>query len=323
MEASTAFIDIIKAVIGVFGVLGNGLVCVVIAKVPAMRTLTNAIIFNQAALDFLASLLIILRTFKGEPNEDSSLLLKTIRCFLWDPPLLVFILFVGSTFNLVLLTLERYIAIMYPFKYMVYFGKTQVALMMVAVWVIAIGSEGRFVILHDMIDGHCAFTNISSAAFIAHGTVTLIIEYLIPLIIMSFCYIHIAGHLKKTAASVIPGPSTSQNENSMSGSLIRARRNTLKTLFIVFVTYVICWTPNQIFFFLYHLGLPLNLDGLFNISTEILVQLNCCSNPVIYAFKYKQFKKGVRVLLKPCCPRLAVRSDENTVSSIATKSTMP
>ncbi len=97
-------------------------------------------------LDFLASLLTILRSFKGAvPDEEAAAVLKTISCHVWDPPLLVFICFIGSTFNLVLLTLERYIAIMYPFKYVVYFCKRQVALMVVAVWVIATVFEAAYV----------------------------------------------------------------------------------------------------------------------------------------------------------------------------------
>ncbi|XP_033637341.1 neuromedin-U receptor 2-like [Asterias rubens] len=311
------FLDISKTLFGALGILGNGLVCVVIAKVPAMRTQTNAIIFNQAIIDFISCVLVIMKSYLGTPGSDNEFLF-TIHCHLLFSGAFIWIFFVASTLNLVLLTLERYVAIMYPFKYVVYFGKRQVAVMLVAVWMIATGFELRLVSHVQVINGDCGYPNKTRTVFITDGTITFLFEYLIPLIIMTSCYVHIAGHLKKTASNVHPGQPNNQDVNSMSGSLIRARRNTLKTLFIVFVTYIICWTPNQTIYLIYHFGMPLDFQGVLYVSTEFLVQLNTCVNPVIYAFKYKQFQKGVRSLLKPCCPRLAVRSGENTVSSIAT-----
>ena len=56
MDAA-AYLHVLKIITGTLGFLGNGIVCVVIAKVPAMRT--HAIIFNQAVIDFLASVFMI------------------------------------------------------------------------------------------------------------------------------------------------------------------------------------------------------------------------------------------------------------------------
>ncbi|XP_071798676.1 histamine H2 receptor-like [Asterias amurensis] len=313
------FLTILKTIIGTIGILGNGLVCVVIAKVPAMRTLTNAIIFNQAVIDFLASLfLVLLGNIKPQlPQNDS--FGAVLHCAVWDSSILVWMFFTASTFNLVLLTLERYVAIMYPFQYVTYFGRKQVTIMLFGVWVLATGYKARIIGYKRVVNGECERITLSDDVYVVDGIFTFLIEYFIPLVIMTFCYVRIAMYLKRKATTVQPGlEPNNQDVNSMSGSLIRARRNTLKTLFIVFVTYTICWTPNQLAFFMYNFGLYLDLQGDFYFISVVLIQLNSCINPIIYSFKYKKFQRGVRVLFRPCLPRrlLARTTVEDSISVV-------
>ncbi|XP_038046004.1 allatostatin-A receptor-like [Patiria miniata] len=311
--------SILRTVIGSIDILGNSVVCIVIAKVPAMRTLTNAFIFNQALIDLLGSLFMVLHNNIRAPKVlHPNAVIATIQCYIWQSNVILWVLYVASTLNLVALTSERYLAIVYPFKYVTYFGRKQATGMLVAVWVLAIGYKGTNAFYYRMEDRACVFASLSTAANVAWGTIAFLVEYLIPLIFMTFCYVHIILQLKKASTTVHAEPSTSQeSDNSMSGSLLRARRNTLKTLFIVFVTYTICWSPNQIAFLVYNLGFQLNFSGAFYFTSLALVQLNCCINPFIYTFKYKQLQTGVRLLLEPCCPKLAPKRQQESVAIIA------
>ncbi|XP_038046593.1 dopamine receptor 2-like [Patiria miniata] len=312
--------SILRTVTGSIGILGNSVVCIVIAKVPAMRTLTNVFIFNQALVDLLGSLFMVLHNNIRAPKVlHPNAVIATIQCYIWQSNVILWVLYVASTLNLVALTSERYVAIVYPFKYVTYFGKKQATGMLVAVWVLAIGYKGTNAFYYGMEDRACVFASLSTAANVAWGTITFLVEYLIPLIFMTFCYVHIILQLKKASTTVHAEPSTSQqSDSSMSGSLLRARRNTLKTLFIVFVTYTICWSPNQIAFFMFNVGFfSLDYNSAFYFITAVLVQLNSCINPIIYAFKYKQFQTGLRVLLEPCCPKLAPKRQQESVATIA------
>ncbi|XP_038050917.1 neuromedin-U receptor 2-like [Patiria miniata] len=309
-------LKILQTVLGSVGIFGNFVVGVVIAKVPAMRTLTNAFIFHQAVIDFLGSLLIVLDSNIVIPAVlHRNAVIAALQCFILESNVILWVIYVASTLNLVMLTTERYVAIVYPFKYVTYFGKKQATGMLVAVWVMAIGYKGTRFLYRQIVDRACVFTSLSTAVSLAGGIVAFLVEYLIPLIFMTFCYVHIILQLKKASSTVHVEPSTGQQgDNSMSGSLLRARRNTLKTLFIVFATYTICWSPNQIAFFMFNFGFPLNLNGAFYLISVALVQLNCCINPIIYSFKYKQFQTGVRVLMKPCCPKLAPAREGESVA---------
>ena len=58
--------------------------------------------------------------------------------------------------------------------------------------------------------------------------------------------------------------------------------------------YVVCWSFSEIAFFL-------NLIGAVSENFAewwLLVQLNSCINPFIYAAKYRDFQAGVRKMLK-------------------------
>ncbi|XP_072047190.1 galanin receptor 2b-like [Amphiura filiformis] len=56
------YLRIVKSIIGFFGMIGNTLVCLVIHQNQEMHTLTNALIFNQAVIDFLSCIFIFLHS---------------------------------------------------------------------------------------------------------------------------------------------------------------------------------------------------------------------------------------------------------------------
>ena len=58
--------------------------------------------------------------------------------------------------------------------------------------------------------------------------------------------------------------------------------------------FVVCWSVSEISYFL-------NLIGAVEVNLAewwMLVQLNSCINPFIYAAKYSDFQTGVRKMLK-------------------------
>ena len=84
-----------------------------------------------------------------------------------------------------------------------------------------------------------------------------------------------------------------------SSSLNAAGRNALVTSLMVCCGFIACWSINDIVFFLNTVGI-LNIDfsGWFYNFTIVLVLLNSCINPFIYAAKYSDFQSGVRRLLQ-------------------------
>ncbi|XP_077988206.1 trace amine-associated receptor 1-like [Glandiceps talaboti] len=95
-----------------------------------------------------------------------------------------------------------------------------------------------------------------------------------------------------------PAASVSQQNGSKKAetALERSRKNVTKTLFIVSVAYVICWTPQALWFFLYNVTETVPLYSRFHDVAVLMAYTNICINPFIYAFQYPPFRAGLKKL---------------------------
>ena len=87
------------------------------------------------------------------------------------------------------------------------------------------------------------------------------------------------------------------NPAGSSAVTTKAGRNATITSLMVCCGFIVCWTPNQILFFLGFIGLPVDYGSWFYHFTVVLVVTNSCINPFIYAAKYREFQNGVRRLV--------------------------
>ena len=300
MAEQNLALQIFQTIVGFLGICGNSLVCVVIIKVHFMHTTTNAFIFNQALIDLLGSLLVICSSLIPIPDPIPSGAGGLLLCKLWISKYFLFGLFVTSTFNLVALTLERYIAIVFPFRYHILGTRRNVIAVILSVWVAAFLFVSYSIFIRSLENGQCIQILVAYPQVL--GVAVFVITYLLPVTVMLIVYVHITIVLKKGAARVGPAPTASTapgGREAVEGqgeSLMRARRNTFKTLLIVFVTFTVCWTPNEITFLLFNLGVDVDFTSAIYIISVAMVAANGCLNPFIYAIKYKQFRKALATL---------------------------
>ena len=85
---------VFKTIVGIVGILGNGLVCVVIGKVSATQTRTNAFIFHQALVDLLGAAMILLQSEAPLPDLVPDSALSWILCRVWVSNYALFLLYV-------------------------------------------------------------------------------------------------------------------------------------------------------------------------------------------------------------------------------------
>ena len=73
-----------------------------------------------------------------------------------------------------------------------------------------------------------------------------------------------------------------------------ARKYTIKTLLIVGLCFIICWSQNQIEYLMYNLGYPIDFNSNYHHFTVLMVFINCTVNPFIYLIKYRDYQEALK-----------------------------
>ena len=305
------------ACLGSVGILGNGIVLVVIANVKELRNITNLLIANQSLIDFMSSVfLLVFFVFPQPklPGGPDSFAYFVCAFLLSGYPFWACIL--ASAVNLVVLTLERYCAVVYPISYKKRANAKYGFLSALIPWLVGLSFNMNVPILSDVEDGTCYLLIWPSKSIqIFLGVITFFMNYLIPLSTMAIVYLLIEKRLRSRVGP-IPNPNTGTTQDNQRGEgeggggggggrrggadqglpnyRRTARRSIIKTLFTVIICYAVCWTPNQVLFFYYNLGGYLDFSGFLYYFTVFLAFCNMCINPLIYTLKYNKFRNGLK-----------------------------
>ena len=164
--------------------------------------------------------------------------------------------------------------------------------------------------LEQVVAGRCLIYAIWPNVLIStiSGILTLLIEFFIPLIILIYCYGRIVWMLTRRLDS---GPL--DNRGSHSDKFQLARTNTIKTFLLVGLCFIICWSNNQVYYFMYNLGYNADFEGTYNKFGILMVFGNCTVNPFIYLIKYKDFQQALKEFT--CRKRSRAEEQSNTKSS--------
>ena len=323
-------------VIGVFGIIGNTLVMIVFGLLRKQKSQVNLFIFDQALIDACTSVLLILfgvvNAFRSRimEYEHSSLAADNATtsatsghfvhisassaeflCRFWWSRFFLFSCFDISTWNLTVMSLERFFAVFHPTTYSSYFSKRRVVTMMIIIWLLAPTIQyvpALFQHTRGFGHGGCLFQNSwNNVAGAVTGMLFFMLSFIILVSIMGYVYFKILRKLRQKKHALrakkpfgnppsVPGTPTKlhirENCNKSHHS-----RNITMTLCILFGVYVVCWTPNNFTFLQFNFGGPLDFKGVWYQITVVMAFINSCINPFIYAFRLEKFKKGMRMLL--------------------------
>ena len=168
-------------------------------------------------------------------------------------------LIVASSLNLVLMTLERFFAVFYPIRFRRQTNSKLLKFIAFLPW--AIGflfqlSSGYF----SRLEGNeCILSHFSHPAFkTVFQPAAFTLEFFLPIIAMIFVYSAIAFRLRsdrmrafQPKRSRTKADSTTPSQSSCTVDYrSRARRNTIKTLMIVSIFFILCWSTNMVSLFI-------------------------------------------------------------------------
>ena len=78
--------------------------------------------------------------------------------------------------------------------------------------------------------------------------------------------------------------------------MAKATKNVIKTMVTISIVFVLCWTPNTIYFIFYTARSDIPLSGSIYSFTVYAVFGNAIINPFIYSLQYAPFQNQVKKL---------------------------
>lgn len=277
--ASTLF-PVLYSLLFVTGLLGNALVLWILTVFMKIKTMTDVYLLNLTVSDLL---LVFSLPFLVQYAVENQWTFGNALCKIISS--VYFIGFYSNVFFITIMSIDRYLAIVHSLHVQGIRTTTIGFITSLAVWAVAIlasvtdllffqevNDNNQIKCLRHYPDGNNGWKTFSN--FEAN-----ILGWLIPVIVLIFCYHNILKNLQKCHT--------------------KNKYKAIKLVFIVVIVFFLSWTPVNVVLF---------LDSLRNMSifsdceiserldlaielTEALSFVHCCLNPVIYAFVGEKFKK--------------------------------
>ena len=151
------------------------------------------------------------------------------------------------------------------------------------------------------------------------GILIVCIQFIGPVIILVYCYGKIAWILTRRIDSNLEiSSSTSEVENVIKSKFLKARNNTIKTVLLVGICFIICWVNDEVYYLMYNLGYNADWDGAYFKFCVAMIYVNCTINPFVYLISYRDYHRALREF---CSKRKAVGKNVESTPIASTVST--
>ncbi|XP_022084570.1 galanin receptor type 2-like [Acanthaster planci] len=301
-------------VLSALGLIGNAFVCLVMLRYRnVFNSTTNRLIFHQSAVDFLGSCMFILqKSLKTSPPDNA---IGTLYCTMWWSEWYQWACFVASTYNLLAISMERYLATCHPIRHRNMLTRRRLNLIMATAWICGVALEFHLVLNVFQRDGACHDLWPSPVVQAVTGVVIFLFEIFLPLVAIIFAYTKIILELRRRSKVRI---NNSSSNNNPSNIFSKANKNITKTLIVVAIFFTCCWTPGGFTYLFYNFGWHGYSFGSFlDQVTGAAVVANLCVNPIIYCFTYDRFRTQARKMFRDECRRCNNQVDNSNDSRTA------
>ena len=287
------------AVIGIalIGTAANAMVLYALIVHNARETkkrVVNLLIINQNLLDLCCCLFAVIIAAMRVSNIYLTGALGYILCSIFISANAAYCMFNASIINLMALTVERYLKVVYPFWSKKNFKRWMIYAAIVFSWVAGILSVGPVGFATSIVvEGTCLgfqlFFEIDEIKA-GYGTWSFLSFSLLPVVFFVYCYGHIVVVMRKQIR-VMAGHNVEGSAQSASHAQSkRIKWNIIKTMIIVSAFFVVCWFPHNVYIMVVDNVLKSSELTIGYIVTLFLPYINISLNPFIYAIKHE----GVR-----------------------------
>lgn len=293
--------------------LGNGLVLCIIYKFEKLSTVTNIFLLNLVVSDLLfASSLPFWAVYHSSQWVFGRTLCKLVGS-------LYSVGFYSSILFLTLMTFDRYLAVVHAITAAQSRRRVYAFSSSAGVWFLSILASVKDMFLYDVRDSKSDGTLCEETGY-AHSTMVkwqlvgyyqqFCLFFLVPLMMVLYCYARITVRIVSTR--------------------MREKCRAVKLIFVIILTFFMCWTPYNIVILLSALRLSSgntscsdDLDYALYVTRNV-AYLYCCISPMFYTFVGKKFQSHFQRLLArhiPCLKITILSSQSSRTTSFRSPNT--
>jgi allatostatin A receptor len=278
-------VPIFFSLIGLVGLVGNVLVVLTILFNHQMRNTTNLLILNLSVADLLFICFCIPFTavdysFGNWPFGEAWC--KLVQFLTYSTAYI-------SIYTLVLMSLDRFLAVCYPVSRLRNERNTAISIVVIWAGVLFVNLPALYAhgLNVDEEDGssRCGFNpHNGTLSWSSFHILMFISSYLLPLILISGLYLFMLMRLWRS--------SLTQSKESR-----RGKRRVTRLVIVVVACFAILWLPIQTILLLKSLDLyqtNSHLTIAMQIISQVLAYATCATNPLLYAFLSENFRKSFR-----------------------------
>lgn len=264
-------------------IVGNFFLLFAVFKSNRLRTTSNYFLCSLAVADFLVGLIAVPLNIL---RIDTSLSARYLQAIGKIFDFCVLQTLMATTFNLVLVSIDRYIAIKWPLRYLrISLTPKFVSVAIGIVWTSStlLAFPGLFVYGEDLM---------------IHWLVTVLVTLLCPLGIICFCYVEILKITKrqqKTHSVVLQGDER-RNESEARNN-IKNRKASL-TFAIITAVFLVSFAPNLICNVVYAFTFqPCGKIPEYFYWTNSIMFVSSSLNPLVYGARSRDFRLAFRTII--------------------------
>ncbi|XP_008285555.1 trace amine-associated receptor 13c-like [Stegastes partitus] len=270
-------------------VFGRVLVIISISHFRQLHTPTNALLLSLAVSDLVVGLLVM--PIEGLRHMETCWLLGRLMCAL--TPFLSYCLLSASLGNMVLISIDRYVAICDPLLYSSKITLNRVKTSICLCWACSLLYNGCILMGHLGQPTRFSTCHGECVVVISHmaGTVDLCFSFVGPCTVMVVLYMRVfvvaMSQVRliqsQTAASTITAAPAAK----------KSERKAARTLGIVIAVFLMCFCP---YYYPALTGEATSTSLSYYALLSWIMLTNSCVNPLIYALFYPWFRRAIRFI---------------------------